>query len=225
MPQEAISARSRSGPGPAKRRKPGRPSRAEAEAREGELLDVALELFLEHGYNLVTVEMVATEVGMTRRTIYARYPHKTALFTAAVQRAIERQILPEEKLRALDNGDLAQTLDAVARLRLRQLTTPDGLRLQRIINTESYRFPEIFTANAEQSTRVVIDFVAGVLDRAVASGEIPPTSTKRAAAAFMALVIGGQMRTLERGQMPTHAEADKHIRFTVALLLDGLRGP
>ncbi len=223
MPQEAISARSRSGPGPAKRRKPGRPSRAEAAEREGELLDVALELFLEHGYNLVTVEMVATEVGMTRRTIYARYPHKTALFTAAVQRAIERQILPEQTLRDLVQDDLAETLEAVARLRLAQHATPEGLRLQRIINTESYRFPEIFTANAEQSTRVVIDFVTGLLDRAVASGEIAPTSTRRAAAAFMALVIGGPMRTAERGHKPEPKEIDRHIHFTVNLLLDGLR--
>ncbi|WP_436791495.1 TetR/AcrR family transcriptional regulator [Yinghuangia sp. YIM S10712] len=224
MAQEAISARSRSGPGPAKRRKPGRPTREEAEAREGELLDVALELFLEHGYNLVTVEMVATEVGMTRRTIYARYPHKTELFAAAVQRAIERHILPLESLQELDGGDLAQTLEDVARLRIGQLMSPHGVRLQRIINTESYRFPEIFTANAEQSSRVIIEFVAGVFDRAVAAGEIAPTSTRRAAAAFMSLVIGGLMRTVERGSLPPQAEVDKHVRFTVGLLLDGLRG-
>jgi len=223
MAQEAISARSRSGTGPATRRRAGRPTREEAQARDAALLDVALELFLEHGYNLVTVEMVATEIGMTRRTIYARYPHKTTLFTAAVQRAIERQILPREALEDLDNGDLAQTLEAIGRMRLTQLTTPHGLRLQRIINTESYRFPEIFTANAEQNTRVVIDFVADLLDRAIAAGEITPTSTKRAAAAFMSLVIGGRMRTVERGRILSESEVDKHLRFTVGLLLDGLR--
>ncbi|NUU21961.1 MAG: TetR/AcrR family transcriptional regulator [Streptomycetaceae bacterium] len=223
MTQEAISARSRTGPAPANRRKAGRPTREEAEARDAELLDVALELFLEHGYNLVTVEMVATHVSMTRRTIYARYPHKTALFSAAVQRAIERQTLPREALAELDDGDLAATLEAVARLRLTRLMTPHGLRLQRIINTESYRFPEIFTANTEQSTSVVIDFVADLFDRAIAAGEIAPTNTKRAAAAFMGLVIGGQARTIERGHVPTEAEVDKHLRFTVGLLLDGLR--
>lgn len=223
MTQEAISARSRSGPGPATRRRAGRPTRAEAEARESELLDVALELFLEHGYNLVTIEMVATEVAMTRRTIYARYPHKSALFTAAVQRAIEQQILPREALENLDNGDLAETLEAIGRMRLTQLMTPHGLRLQRIINTESYRFPEIFTANVEQSTRVIIDFVAGLLERAIAAGEIAPTSTRRAAAAFMGLVVGGQMRVVERGRIPAESELDKHLRFTVGLLLDGLR--
>ena len=64
----------------------------------------------------------------------------------------------------MDKGDLAESLEAIARLRIEQVMTPNGLRLQRIINTESYRFPEIFTANFEQSGKPVIDFVAGLLD-------------------------------------------------------------
>lgn len=209
--------------GPTIHRRAGRPTREQAEARHEELLDTALEEFLEHGYNLATIEMIATRVGMTKRTVYARYPGKAALFNAAVQRAIERQIVPQEVLEGLDNGDLAETLEAVARLRIGQVMTPHGLRLQRVINTESYRFPEIFTANVEQSTRPVVEFVAGVLDRAVAAGEIASTDTGRAAAAFMSMVVGGEVRTIERGRMPTRSELDKRVRFAVGLLLDGLR--
>ena len=79
----------------------------------------------------------------------------------AVQRAIERQIVPQHVLEGFDKGDLTETLASIARLRIGQVMTPNGLRLQRIINTESYRFPEIFTANFEQSALPVIDFVAG----------------------------------------------------------------
>lgn len=211
------------GAGPTIRRRAGRPTREEAEARHEELLDAALEEFLEHGYNLATIEMIATRVGMTKRTVYARYPDKAALFNAAVQRAIERQIVPQDVLEAFDKGDLADTLESVARLRIAQVMTPHGLRLQRIINTESYRFPEIFTANVEQSTRPVIEFVTGALDRAVAAGEIAPTNTRLAAAAFMSMVVGSQVRTIERGHMPPQSEVDKRVRFTVGLLLNGLR--
>ena len=158
------------------RRGAGRPTREQAEARHEELLDAALDLFLEHGFELTTIEMVAARVSMTRRTVYARYADKAALFNAAVQRAIERQIVPQDVLAGFDQGDLAATLESVARLRIGQVMTPNGLRLQRIINTESYRFPEIFTANFEQSAKPVLDFVAGVLDRAIAAGRsLPPT--------------------------------------------------
>jgi TetR/AcrR family transcriptional repressor of mexJK operon len=205
------------------RRGAGRPTREQAEARHQELLDAALDLFLEHGFELATIEMIATRVSMTKRTVYARYADKASLFRAAVQRAIERQIVPQEVLEGFDKGDLAETLESIARLRIGQVMTPNGLRLQRIINTESYRFPEIFTANLVQSAKPVIDFVAGLLDRAAAAGQIGPTDAKLAASAFMSMVVGGQVRTIVSGRMPKRAEVDRKVRFTVRLLLDGLR--
>jgi TetR/AcrR family transcriptional repressor of mexJK operon len=205
------------------RRGAGRPTPDQAEERRGELLDAALDLFLEHGFELTTIEMIAARINMTKRTVYARYPDKASLFGAAVQRAIERQIVPQNVLEDFDEGDLAETLASIARLRIGQVMTPNGLRLQRIINTESYRFPEIFTANLEQSARPVIDFVAGLLDRAITTGQISPTDSRLAASAFMSMVVGGQVRAIVSGRLPTEAEMDLRVDFTVRLLLDGLR--
>ncbi len=205
------------------RRGAGRPTSEQAEARHGELLDAALDLFLEHGFELTTIEMIAARINMTKRTVYARYPDKAALFGAAVQRAVERQIVPRSVLEDLDQGDLTETLASIARLRIGQVMTPNGLRLQRIINTESYRFPEIFTANFEQSAKPVIDYVVGLLDDAIAAGQIAPTDSRLAASAFMSMVVGGQVRAIVSGRLPTQAEMDRKIQFTVRLLLDGLR--
>lgn len=201
----------------------GRPTTEQAEARHEELLDAALDLFLEHGFELTTIEMIATRINMTKRTVYARYADKASLFRGAVQRAVERQIVPRSVLEGFDKGDLTETLASIARLRIGQVMTPNGLRLQRIINTESYRFPEIFTANFEQSARPVIDFVADLLDRASATGKIAPTDSGLAASAFMSMVISGQVRAIVSGRLPTEAEMDSKIYFTVRLLLDGLR--
>ncbi len=201
----------------------GRPTTEQAEARHEELLDAALAEFLEHGFELTTIEMIAARINMTKRTVYARYADKASLFRGAVQRAIERQVVPRPVLEGFDQGDLTETLASIARLRIAQVMTPNGLRLQRIINTESYRFPEIFTANYEQSARPVIEFVAGLLDRAVAAGQIAPTDSALAASAFMSMVISGQVRAIVSGRAPTEAEIDQKIYFTVRLLLDGLR--
>jgi AcrR family transcriptional regulator len=208
---------------PPTRPRAGRPTRAQAEARHEELLDTALDLFLEHGYQLATIEMIASRVSMTKRTVYARYPDKAALFLAAVRRAIERQVVARETMERVDKGDLAETLEAIARLRIEQVMTPNGLRLQRVINTESYRFPEIFVTHNELSTAPVFDFVAGLLDRAAARGEIAPIDSGQAARAFMSLVVGGQVRAIVAGRPPTPEQIDERVRFTVRLLLDGLR--
>src|SRR3546814_7732918 len=81
-------------------------------------------------------------------------PDKNALFGAAVQRAIERWIIPAEVLDALDPDDLEGTLTAVAGLRMRNANSADGLRLQHILSAESYRRSEEHTSELQSLMRI-----------------------------------------------------------------------
>ena len=47
---------------------------------------------------------------MAKRTVYLRYGDKTALFKAALERAIEEWIVPIERLQAAETDDLEETL-------------------------------------------------------------------------------------------------------------------
>jgi TetR/AcrR family transcriptional regulator, mexJK operon transcriptional repressor len=209
--------------GIAERPSAGRPTREQAEARHGELLDVALDLFLDGGYAQTTMEAVAAAVGMTKRTIYARYPDKASLFRATVQRAVERTTLPDEMLTRLDAGDLEATLKAVARMRVANVMTPVGLKLQRIINTESYRFPEIFTKSYEQGGKRVVDFLAELLRRHHGAGTVCVERPDLAANVFMSMVVGGPVRLIVSGNPPSAAEIEDRIEFSVRLFLNGVR--
>lgn len=104
----------------------GRPTRENAERRHEQLLDCALEIFLDNGFQRSTIDYIATATGMAKRTIYARYPDKAALFEAAVQRAVDRWIIPVEVLHEVETEDLEETLVAIARIRLDSYTSPAG---------------------------------------------------------------------------------------------------
>ena len=201
----------------------GRPTRAQAEQRHEELLDRALELFLENGYELATIDAIAAAVGMTKRTVYSRYEDKGALFRAAVQRAIDRWLVPVETLHAVESDDLEATLTAVARIRMANAISPSGLRLQRIINAESYRFPEILTLAYEQGMRPTIEFLADVLRRHTKAGSIKITKPEIAATAFLSMVVGGPTRAIVWGRAVDESSLDERIRFCVRLFLDGAR--
>jgi AcrR family transcriptional regulator len=201
----------------------GRPTREQAELRHQELLDRALELFLENGFELTTIEAIAASVGMTKRTVYARYPDKRALFKATVQRAIERWIVPLDVFRAVESDDLHATLTEFARIRLANAVSPAGLRLQRIINAESYRFPEIATMMHEQGTWQVIDYLADLLRRHQRAGTLRPFKAGRAATAFLSMVVGGAARGVVLGRPADKKGFEEHIRLCVDLFLDGAR--
>lgn len=201
----------------------GRPTREQAERRHALLLDRALDLFLDRGYEQTTLEAIAASVRMTKRTVYGLYEDKAALFRAAVQHAIEQWVVPKETLRSLETGDLEGTLLAVARTRVAHVMTPEGIKLQRIINAESYRFPEIFTAAYEQATMPLIEFLEDVLRRHRAKGAVSIARPKMAAAVFLTMVVGGPARILATGNRLDARDLEERIAFGVRLFLNGIR--
>jgi AcrR family transcriptional regulator len=200
----------------------GRPRRAQQEQRHEELLNVALDIFLERGFEQTTMEEIATQVGMSKRTVYARYEDKAALFKATVRRAIERYTVPREILESVATGHLEETLAAIARLRIANVARPVVIKLQRILSAQSYRFPELFNAAYEEGTGPTIDFLCELFARYHAQGIINVTEPERAATAFLSLVVGGPARLIVSGNKVDEAEVDRHIRFTITLFLAGI---
>jgi TetR/AcrR family transcriptional repressor of mexJK operon len=201
----------------------GRPTRAQQEQRHEELLNVALDIFLERGFEQATMEEIAFQVGMSKRTVYARYEDKATLFKAAVRRAIERYTVPREALEAAATDDLEETLAAIARLRIANVATPVATKLQRILSAQSYRFPELFNAAYEQGAGPTVSFLSDLFVRYTTQGEINVTEPQRAAAAFLSLAVGGPARIIVSGNKLDDTEIEKHIRFAVDLFLVGVR--
>jgi TetR/AcrR family transcriptional repressor of mexJK operon len=201
----------------------GRPTRAQQEQRHEELLNVALDIFLERGFEPATMEEIAIQVGMSKRTVYARYEDKATLFKAVVRRAIERYTVPREAVEAVATDDLEETLAAIARLRIANLATPVATKLQRILSAQSYRFPELFNAAFEQGTGPTISVLCDLFVRYSKRREINVTEPQRAATAFLSLVVGGPARIIVSGNKLDAAQIEKHIRFAVGLFLNGVR--
>jgi TetR/AcrR family transcriptional repressor of mexJK operon len=200
----------------------GRPTREQQEQRHEELLNVALDIFLEKGFEQTTMEEIATQVGMSKRTVYARYEDKGALFKAVVKRAAERYTVPREALEAVATDDLQKTLLAIARLRIANLARPVAIKLQRILSAQSYRFPELFNAAFEEGTGPTIGFLTDLLVRYSRLGEINVTEPRRAATAFLSVVVGGPARVIVSGNRLDATEVEAHIRFAVDLFLRGV---
>ncbi|MCI4592027.1 TetR/AcrR family transcriptional regulator [Sphingobium sp. BYY-5] len=201
----------------------GRPTREQAQARQGELLNVALDMFLDRGFELTTMEGIAAAVGMTKRTIYARYPEKSALFLAAVTRAIERTATAPDDLRAAESTDIETTLIAVARLRIADLSTPEGVRLRRIVTTESYRFPELLMLSYDRGARPMAEYLADLLRRHDSAGAICVERPDMAASLFMTMVLGGPVRLIASPQAMSPMEVDEWVQAAVRLFLNGVK--
>lgn len=67
-----------------KRSRAGRPSVAEAALRTEAVLQTALEVFTEMGYQRAGMEEIARRAQVSKQTLYARFPGKADLFRAII---------------------------------------------------------------------------------------------------------------------------------------------
>jgi AcrR family transcriptional regulator len=116
-------------------RKRGRPTPAERRAREAQILSTALKVFLQSGFGGATVDELAAAAKVTKRTIYAYFGDKEALFTAMV-----RDLAVGVSLNAAtDHG----TLEALAANIIMRVHSDELVGLHRLVIAEAGRFPEL----------------------------------------------------------------------------------
>ena len=72
---------------------------------EGKILDVAYRLFLEKGYRHTTMDDIATELGMSKKTLYKHHPGKLELLSASFDLLQTRMTAKVEAI--VDNRYLA----------------------------------------------------------------------------------------------------------------------
>jgi AcrR family transcriptional regulator len=212
----AVSARGKSKSSPKLRQGPGRPTLSNEE-----LLDKALDLFLEKGFERTTIDAITASAGMAKRTVYLRYSDKTALFKAALQRAIEDWIVPVERLRAAESDDVEDTLLRVGQILLENLMAPAGLRLLRITNAESARMPEIGAYTHQNGTAPTIAYLADLIQRRIPF-RADIADAQEAAFAFLYLVACGPATMAAWGVVLDNAAIDRHTQYCVRLFLYGL---
>src|SRR3954471_16526722 len=95
------------------RRTGGRPTAQAAVRLETTILDQATKAFLAQGYAATTIEATARACGVAKRTIYARWSGKPALFRAVIGQLMAKWLSDAGDWDEMT--DLATALDQAAR--------------------------------------------------------------------------------------------------------------
>ena len=76
--------------GGAAQRRAGRPSRKEAQAIEALILDGTIDAMRDARYATLSIDALAQDIGVTKQTIYRRFPSKDALIDAAIRHKMDQ---------------------------------------------------------------------------------------------------------------------------------------
>jgi AcrR family transcriptional regulator len=196
------------------------------------ILRAAIPTFVEHGYDKASMDDVAARASTTKRTVYAHFGSKEALFRHALAKAVE--LFHSEMPRLEDPARPAAELEKFL-VGFSDLSTWRGaVRLQRVVMGEAERFVDL---GAMLHERIILhaesrlaDYLA-LADRARGAAEQGPATYLALASLLLNMATGPQrFATLlhARASLPMHplAQAPQDldraaIRQAIAIFLCG----
>jgi len=183
----------------------GRPRSAIADQA---IRDAAVDLFAERGFDGFSVEDVAEHAGVSKATVYRRYPSKVDLVVEA------GSCMATEAVSFPDTGNLRDDVRGLARSLVGKFRNSPAGRVMPAMTFERRRNPELddrfrcFVADRKARTREV-------LQRGIERGELPPDTD---VALMGSMIVGPIFHRLMITQEPL---SDAFVDALVDALLRG----
>ena len=200
-------------------RRRGRPAAADVEHRRAALIDVAAAMFMTHGYEAASVDMIAAAARVSKATIYARFGGKAALFEAVALHSIAAMRGDLHDIPTKGRAPEAVLHDFALRI-ANEVADTDRLALLRLAIAGRDRFPDI----ARRLHDHIADTIAPLsryLTDLKAAGACRLDDPAQMAAHFINMANGG-LRFLLTDDFSDAGFRHDWSRQVVRLFLDGI---
>lgn len=178
-------AASRSRPAPA----PAGPGRPKDPAKREAILEAAKRLFVQLGFEAVSMDQIAGEAGVSKLTVYSHFGDKESLFAAAVESHCASG-MPSSLFEDCGDEPVRECLTRIATAFYAMISAPEAVAGHRILCSPQLvnsALPQLFW---ESGPRRVQEGFARLLDARVAAGEFDIPDTALAASQFFTLLKG-----------------------------------
>lgn len=139
--------------------------------RPGELLDAALELFVEKGFAATRSEEVAVRAGVSKGTLFLYFPTKEELFKAVVRENISGRFTEwEEEIRAFE-GSSADMVRYCLKLWWQRVGGTRISGIAKLMMSEAQNFPELAAFYHHEVVKPGQELIAQILKRGIERGE------------------------------------------------------
>ncbi|MEY4122627.1 MAG: hypothetical protein RLZZ457_1465 [Pseudomonadota bacterium] len=198
------------------------------EARPGELLDAALDLFVEKGFSATRVEEVAARAGVSKGTLFLYFPSKEDLFKAVVRENIAKQFPTWNEEFNTFEGSSADMLRYAMVSWWERIGKTRASGITKLVMSEAQNFPELASFYREEVIQPGHALIHRILSRGVASGEFRQLDTEQAVHVVIAPMIFLMMWKHSMGACAASAQImdpEQFIHMQVDLLLHGMTAP
>ena len=141
------------------------------EARPGELLEAALDLFVEKGFAATRVDEVAARAGVSKGTLFLYFPSKEELFKAVVRENIAGRFAQWNEEFESFVGTTADVLRYCYQVWWDRIGSTKTSGITKLMLSEAQNFPEIAQFYQQEVILPGHALIRRILERGMARGE------------------------------------------------------
>jgi TetR/AcrR family transcriptional regulator, mexJK operon transcriptional repressor len=207
----------------AKKSQPRRGGRL-TEERRREIVALVAPLFLEHGYEQVSIDDIVDRVGGSKRTLYDHFGGKAGLFETVISEycaSVQRDLFA-----AVDqNASVEKQLTAIGKHFLGNILHRRIRELHRLMVSMGRSFPSVASLFYQLGPISAYGLVAGWMERQQKEGKLGPGDPTTLAELFLDMLTGKhQLALLTSSVESTSPEEIEHtVKAAVKLFLNGAR--
>ena len=157
--------------------------------RPGELLEAALDLFVEKGFAATKSEEVAARAGVSKGTLFLYFPSKEDLFKAVVRENIVKRVT--EGVLEFNNfkGPCTVLLKTLMLEWWRRYGSTKASGIDKLIMSEAHHFPDLAAFYQEEVIDPAMRLLQDILERGRSTGEFQNFNTKHTAMVVIAPML------------------------------------
>lgn len=195
------------------------------QARPGELLDAALEMFVDKGYAATRVEDVAARAGVSKGTLFLYFPSKEELFKAVVRETLAGRFDEWNQEFERFEGSTADMLRHCMLSWWERVGATPASGLTKLMISEARNFPDLAAYYHQEVIEPGLRLLKRILQRGVDRGEFRVPDPDYAVYSVIAPMIYLIMNKHSLGACVAAAPALEPVRFIqmqAEMLLQGL---
>jgi len=201
---------------------PVRRWRRRKEARPSEILEAALELFVERGYNATRLEQIAHAAGVSKGTLYLYYSSKEDLFRSMVREVLVPHVERFEQQALNHQGSAKDLLRTMAFGWWQSVGGTQLAGIPKLMIAEANNFPELARYYVEQIIERARKLVGNIVQRGIDQKEFRKCDTDLAARALLAPLVFAAIWKNSLQQFDRPYSIEEYIELQLDLTLNGL---
>lgn len=192
------------------------------EERRAALLQAANTLFLERGFNSVSLDDIVTVGGGSKAAIYQYFGNKKGLLAALFEYRCENFFRENPRPEPQPHQSMYDIMLETATAIYTAFTHPDNIAFMRLVVEESQRDPELAQLAYDSGPRRGLILVASLLEEAHSQEKIYCPYPYESATLFFGMLRHAQWRLLVGlSPLESHLDPDHYLKYLVERFLAG----